>query len=451
MLNRTLKPPTLALLLALTSLLAGCSCQEQAKPLTLQAYGDPAELDSYKLLIDAYQQTYPERKVEFIPVAKQKDHMAKLTTSFAAGSPPDVFLLNFRRFGQFAAKDVLAPVGDLLGERFKPQDFYPQPMEAFQWQGKQLCAAQNASSLVVYYNQRLFKEAGLAVPSSRWTMDEFVKAARLLTKDTNGDGKTDIYGVGIEPEFIRLAPFVWAFGGQIVDNLNQPTLFALDRDSAPRGVAFFRNLLQVEKVAPPLAVVSGQSLENLFLQEKVAMFFNSRRFTATLRQHNQSSQTNQTKLSWDVAAFPRLDQPVSVLHADGYCVAKASKNQPAAAHFIEFALGDIGQSLLSKTGRIVPVRRSVALSPAFLSEKLPPASAHLFLEALPTLRRTPTVAGWHEAESRADALVEEWYYEDPNKPVAGEAALESQLEGRGEDMVLGALLNKDAAPALTRE
>lgn len=97
------------------ALLASFGCQRGKSPrngsgpqtLCLQAFGDPAELSAYKDLIADFEATAPDVKVEFIPVGKQKDHMTKLTTGFSGGDPPDLFLINFRRFGQFADKDVL--------------------------------------------------------------------------------------------------------------------------------------------------------------------------------------------------------------------------------------------------------------------------------------------------------------------------------------------------------
>ena len=62
--------------------------------------------------------------------------------------------------------------------------------------------------------------------------------------------------------------------------------------------------------------------------------------------------------------------------------------------------------ILTRTGRLVPARKSVANSPVFLDPTQPPASAQVFLDAIPHLRRTPNIAVWHEIETRAEAPVE---------------------------------------------
>ena len=49
-----------------------------------------------------------------------------------------------------------------------------------------------------------------------------VAKAKKLTLDKDGDGKTDQYGLGVEASIIRLAPFVWSNGGEIVDRPEEP-------------------------------------------------------------------------------------------------------------------------------------------------------------------------------------------------------------------------------------
>jgi multiple sugar transport system substrate-binding protein len=129
------------------------------------------------------------------------EYRTRLATEFAAGNPPDVTLMNYRRYAAFAANDLLEPLGPYLAnsELIQPEDFYPITIDAFTWDGVITCIPQNISSLVVYYNQDLFDAAGVAYPTADWTWDDFVKTAVALTKDTNGDGTIDQYGAGIEP------------------------------------------------------------------------------------------------------------------------------------------------------------------------------------------------------------------------------------------------------------
>lgn len=400
------------LILVAAALLAACG-KSGEHPLRLQVFGDPLETRAYQQLVDAYHATSRKTKVELIPVGKQNDHMAKLSTGFAAGDPPELFVLNFRRFGQFAAKGVLEPLGPALQARglWNPDDFFAPPVEAFQYDGVQACVPQNASSLVVYYNKALFQQAGAAMPHAEWNMREMLSAALKLQAFARTPEGKGVYGIGLDPLLTRVVPFIWSFGGELVDDTPKPTRITLD-GSAPLGLTFVKSLMQRYRVVPPLAAYKAESSEARFVRGGLGMIFDSRRLTTTLRAHPE--------LDWDVAPFPRLQGPVSSLHADAYCMAKATKNKDAAMDFIAFALGEQGQALLSKTGRLVPARRSVAQSPAFLDPTQPPASAQVFLDAIPTLKRMPNIAEWHEIETKTDILLEEWFYENPALMGSGE-------------------------------
>ena len=400
----------------LFALAAACSgCQSRESPghsasmrttVGLQAFGDPAELAAYKELIAQFEQRTPDVRVEFIPVGNQRDHMTKLTTAFAGGDPPDLFLINFRRFGQFAGKQVLDALGPRLAERghLKESDLFEQPAEAFRYNGMLMCIPMNASSLVVYYNRTLFEQGRVPLPKPDWKWEDFLAAAQALTKDNDGDGKIDTYGLGFEPTLIRVAPFIWQAGGDIVDDLHHPTRFTLDSSAAREALDFIRSWYVRYKVVPPLAESKSETHDARFARGGLGMILQSRRYTATLRTiHN---------LEWDVAPLPSQQQTATVLHSDAYCLAKSSPRKDAAYRFIEFAMSTEGSTLIAKTGRTVPSVKAVAEGPAFLDPAAPPRSARVFLDSILHMRRTPNIATWNEIESRVDPMIEDWFYRE---------------------------------------
>lgn len=52
----------------------------------------------------------------------------------------------------------------------------------------------NIQVLYVYYRPSIFEAAGVEVPK---TYEEFLTAIEKCTMDTDGDGKTDVYGFGM--------------------------------------------------------------------------------------------------------------------------------------------------------------------------------------------------------------------------------------------------------------
>ena len=81
-------------------------------PVQLLVFGAPEELAAYRTLVDAYKRSVPGSDVQIIEASDRSDLIARLSTSIAGGSPPDVFLMNYRFYGQFATKGAIEPLDD---------------------------------------------------------------------------------------------------------------------------------------------------------------------------------------------------------------------------------------------------------------------------------------------------------------------------------------------------
>lgn len=375
-----------------------------AGQVSFSVFGDPGEKAAYESLVAAFEKGHPNINVDLIHIPDQKDYRKRLATDFASGKPADIVLLNYRRYASFAAKGVLEPMGPYLAksELIRESDFYPESIAPYKWEGALQCIPQNLSSLVVYYNKKLFDEAGAPYPEDGWTWDEFLDTAKKLTKDTDGDGKPDRYGLGTEASLFRVAPFVWQNGGELVDNPDAPTKLTLDTQEAKEAVRFFTELQTKHHVAPDAVQEEAQESEDRFQNGTTAMFLNSRRGTPTYREIEG--------FDWDVASLPTGKERAGILHADAYCMAKATKNKAAAWTFIEYANSEEGQRIVAASGRTVPSLRSVAESPAFLDPDAKPANSKVFLDGIPHIRAVPVMETWVDIEETAGEELERAYY-----------------------------------------
>ena len=377
---------------------------KESGEVSFMVFGDPEEIQAYRDVIAAYENEQPDVDVKMIEASDRDDLIARLSTSFAGGTPPDLFLLNYRFYGQFAARDVLEPIEDRVdnSDLFEQEDFYEEAMDAFRFNDELTCLPQNISSLVVYYNKDLFEKAGVPEPKEGWKWDDMVAAARKLTKDENGDGKAEVYGLGVEASLIRLAPFVWSAGGDLVDDTENPTHFTLETDEAQLALERFLQLHAVDKVTPNEEEVEAEDDETRFQNGRMAMVLSSRRSTPTFR-------TIQN-FDWDVAPLPQHAEQAGILHSDAYCLTKASDNKDAAWSFMEYALGPEGAPIVAKSGRTVPSLKEVAESDAFLDPTAKPANSQVFLDTIPVIQQVPSISTWPEIEDAAEPILEEAYY-----------------------------------------
>jgi multiple sugar transport system substrate-binding protein len=395
---------------------AGRCTEPVSGQVNFQAFGDPAELAVFQKIIESYATYNPNVKVNLIQVPAQGDHLSKLATSFAAGNPPDVFLINYRRYGQFADQNVLEPLGSYLDKSLtlKASDYYTQSLQAFTYQGTLQCIPQNISSLSIYYNKDLFAKYNVAVPKDGWTWENMVSTAKALTKDTDGDGRNDIHGFAVDTQLIRLAPFIWSNGGELVDNYEKPTKLTIDTPAAKQAFQMFVDLNLVHKVTPTQAEFKARAGADRFLDGTLAMWVASRADTPTFRTIKS--------FTWDVAPLPVVKTKATILHSDAYCMAAQSKSKDATWDFIQYALGPQGQTVASNLGRIVPSLKSVANSPAYLDPSQPPANSKMYLDVIPTIRRVPISPAWGSIESIVNAEIDRAFYGGASVDEAVQAA-----------------------------
>jgi multiple sugar transport system substrate-binding protein len=386
---------------------------------SLLVFGDPPEINAFKTLISAFEKAEPDIDVRLVEASDREDLIARLSTSIAGGSPPDLFLMNYRFYGQFASRGVLEPLGPYVedSDEFELDDFYPQAVDAFRWEGEVTCLPQNISSLVVYVNRDLFRKYGVVQPRDGMPWNEFVDKAQQLTRDAAGHpvrgadpdlppqpnaAKAEIYGLGVEPSLIRIAPFVWSNGGDIVDDGEHPTRVTFDSGEAKEVLTLFFALRGFHGVVPADAEREAEDDESRFANGRMAMFLESRRAVPALREA--------AKFDWDVVSLPVFDEPATILHSDAYCLTKDAKNKDAAWRFVEYALGPEGAPVIARTGRTVPSLRSVAESDAFLDPSQPPRNSRVFLDMIENIRNVPTISTWPEIEDASDGILENGMY-----------------------------------------
>ncbi len=382
-------------------------------------FGDPPEINAYKTLIAAFEEAEPDIDVKLIEASDREDLIARLSTSLAGGAPPDLFLMNYRFYGQFAARGALEPLQPYVedSDEFELADFYEQAVDAFRWDGRVTCLPQNISSLVVYYNKDLFARYSVDPPRDGMPWTEFVDRAQLLTRDSAGNpvrgadpdlppqpnsARAEIYGLGVEPTIIRLAPFIWSNSGEVVDDEESPTRLTFDSAEAREVLTLFFALRGFHGVVPADSEVEAEDDDSRFVNGRLAMLLQSRRAVPTFREA--------AKFDWDVVSLPVFDQPAGILHSDAYCLTKASRNKDAAWRFVEFALGPDGAPVVARTGRTVPSLKSVAESDAFLDPNAKPRNSRAFLDGIEHIRRVPSISTWPEIEDASEGILENGMY-----------------------------------------
>ena len=85
----------------------------------------------------------------------------------------------------------------------------PKMAEAMRYRGKLVGLPTDFSTIVMFYNKDWFDRCGVPYPHDNWTWQEYLEIAHRLTRDTDGDGRIDVWGTSNQPVYNRWPAWVW--------------------------------------------------------------------------------------------------------------------------------------------------------------------------------------------------------------------------------------------------
>jgi arabinogalactan oligomer/maltooligosaccharide transport system permease protein len=163
--------------------------------------------------------------------------------------------------GPFEVMGIIRPLEDLFTQAYI-DSFIPEATRLYKGHLYQL-ADKLGNHLVLIYNKDL-------LPAPPETDVELLRVGRELTRDTNGDGKTDRYALTwnyTEPFFF--IPFLTGFGGWVMTDDGTPTL---DTPAMVEALKFVRDLRDRYRIIPGEA--DYNVADALFKDRMAAMIIN---------------------------------------------------------------------------------------------------------------------------------------------------------------------------------
>jgi multiple sugar transport system substrate-binding protein len=305
---------------------------------------------------------------------------SKILLDFETGTPPDIMTIQQSGLYQNVDLGILADITDLMPEYgFEKEDFVESAWNGSFIDGKQYAVPFDLHPLALYYNTGLFEEAGLDPANPPATMEEFLSAAQKLTKDTNGDGTTDQYGMGLAYSgglpFRLWMSLLWQHdGGNVLNEDN--TAAAFNTEAGLESLEFLHDLVYTYKVIPE----QEQSPDEDFMKGIVGMVISG--------PWSQFDFNSVDGLEYATAPLPVFyDQEAA--WADSHMLAlpdtKDETRMAAAMSFARF-LSDNSLTWTQKAGHL-PVKQSVLESADFKALD----KAQAFAETLPNAHYYPSI------------------------------------------------------------
>ena len=354
--------------------------------ITSLLWGSPQEAAAWEVIVAGFEAENPDINVT-VEVADWDSYWEKLRVQIAGGTPPDIFAMDAPLFMDWQSRDVLLNLQPYLdAEPTLLDGVYPITMEAYRTADGVYGLPRDFQTIVLYYNEDMFDAAGVAYPTDIWTYDDLRAAAAAMTLDKDGDGSTDQWGFwdggyDMEPFWGAL---VWAYGGDVVDVANGQTL--IGSPEATAAFQFLSDMWLTDGSMPTEQELAAYGWDG-FLSGVAAMGVSG---------HWSVPEYSAVTFNWNIAPMPLgpAGRATSVNSA-GFVIAKDSPNPDAAWAFVRYAFSDAGQTELAKIGLAIPVRESVANSPAYLDQATD-IDHSIYVAALDYARMKPVFRGYEE-------------------------------------------------------
>lgn len=364
----------LAIVGASALVMTGCSATPaDAGPVTItytNFVSNGGNEENLQSIVDAFEAENPDITVE-VTTLPYGDYGTALQTDLAAGTPSDVFDIEYSNYASYQANGVLAPL-----EVAAPDAYRQSLLEAYSTDGTSYALPSSFSAVVLFYNSDLFDAAGLDYPTNDWTWADEKAAAVALTDQAAG-----VWGDHQPVSFYEYYKALAQNGGEFLNADGTAVAF-----NTPEGVEAAEWLVGKSGTVMP-TIEQGQGTPdfdtNLFKDNKLAMMHTGIWIFGAVAD---------VPFGWDVAVEPGNTQQASAVFSNAVGVSATSENVAAATKWAEFLTSSttMVDVRLDSGWELPPISDDAKL--ATYLDKTNPANRQAVFDSLDSIALPPVVA-----------------------------------------------------------
>jgi len=345
-----------------------------AAPVTIrmpQAMGDNGQ-PVFEAVAKTFMDKNPNVTVKIDPTFDWDSQ--KYLVQAAAGTAPDIIWGDEHWSFLLSSKGVLLDLNPFIDGSGFNKDNYADVLGAFTWAGKLFSFPIWIGCYGMFFNMDLLAEAGLELPPDDWNYDDLLAMAKKLTKDKNGDGEPDQYGIYISSHHNRWGSAILAYG----DEFYSPdgTEFVLCEKPNYDGLQFVIDMIHKHKVAPTPEITEALAGGgDPFMTGACAIVPGAPWSFAKYRKA--------ADFTWDCAPMPLgpTGGKGTVMTSDSLSIYQGSENPDVAWDFIQELLSfEAQKSYCEEFKGPQPVHKEAAKF--WLRPQDPPEHQQLFIDAL---------------------------------------------------------------------
>lgn len=338
---------------------------------TMWTFLDPARPGGRETALKQMIETF-EAKNPAIKIRVEPQVWTTLAEKFVLGhntrNAPDIGWVNAENLGLILNTDAAADLKPLVLDGWSAERradlAVPAALDAVTVDRRVLAMPLMASTWTLMYRRDLLTQAGLQ-PDMLKTWDGVLEAAKRMTRDTNGDGIPDVWGLGLglATERYSATPAVLAMIGLQNGIFDDKCKARLATSEAERALTWQSDLITKHKVTPreAIAMTSDDAIDQ----------FAAGRYGMMVIANSRFEQIQRTAAGWNKDDLAQTAIPGWTADRAGPAIitgwfAVAWRNSPRlreAARFIDHMTNADAMALWTTPGGQVPMLKSLASQP----------------------------------------------------------------------------------------
>lgn len=292
-------------------------------------------------VISAFNEEYPDVTVS-VTVTPFDQYWTRLQTQANGDNLPDVFWMNGPNIQLYASEGQILSIQELFDSGQLDKANYPEAMvDLYTFEGEAYAIPKDFDTIGLWYNRRLFDEAGEPYPDGTWTWDEFRAAAERLTAALP-DGT---YGAAISWQSNQTGYYnaIYQAGGFAIND--DATESGYGDAEAVEGIEFLASLIEDGSV-PNVSQDNDNPANQFFANGGAAMMWGGSWESANLANGSEAEFVSATHL-------PRGAQQATIIHGLGNAVSATTANPEAAIAFATFLGGERAAQIMAAAGTVI--------------------------------------------------------------------------------------------------
>ena len=297
----------------------------------------------FKKIAEGFEKKHPKVDVKYVSVPFG-DAQNKFKNAAQAGSgAPDVIRSEVAWTPEFADLGYLAPLDGTAALKDQ-DDFLKQAVASTKYDGKTYAVPQVIDSMGVFYNKKLFKDAGVEPPAN---IDELKTVSKKIKDKT---GKTGLYLRGDDSYYFL--SFLYGEGGDLVDASSQTV--TVDNAAGTKAFGVVKDLVD-SGAAKTDATDGWENMMQSFKNGDVAMMINGPWAVADTLTGKEFSDKANLGISTVPAGSAGQGAPQG---GHNLAVYAGSKNLEASYAFVDYMTSVEAQAQTAGELNLLPTRTS---------------------------------------------------------------------------------------------